>query len=109
MACLVDEAEEFKKIGLYINNLGNYLNYRYSIDVMVTTIQLNETVKRDLDRFRNGKETYESIILGLMKMVESYKINQEQLMKEGYEEMAEENLKIEKEFELVEDSRDWEW
>lgn len=76
---------------------------------MVTSIQLNETVKKDLDRFRNGKETYESIILGLMKMVKNYRISQEQLMKEGYEEMAEENLKIEKEFERVEDSRDWEW
>ena len=42
-------------------------------------------------------------------MVKNDRISQEQLMKEGYEEMAEENLKIEKEFERVEDSRDWEW
>jgi hypothetical protein len=72
--------------------LVKYLNYSYSIDGL-----------------RKGKETYEAIILGLLKTVEMYGKKQEQLMKEGYEEMAEENLKIEREFELIEDSRDWEW
>lgn len=44
-----------------------------------------------------------------MKIVETYRKEQEQLFKEGYEEMADENLKIEKEFEPIEDSSDWEW
>ncbi len=55
------------------------------------------------------KETYEAIILGLMKVVQTHRKEQEQLMKEGYEEMAEENLKIEKEFEAIEENTDWEW
>lgn len=76
---------------------------------MVTTIQLSENVKRDLDRLRKGKETYESIILGLMMFKKSQREKQEELLREGYLEMAEENLKIEKEFEKIDDSRDWEW
>jgi len=76
---------------------------------MVTTIQLNESVKSSLDRLREGKETYEEIILNLMKIVEKQKREQEELLIEGYKEMAEENLKITKEFEAIEDLRDWEW
>ena len=44
---------------------------------MVTTIQLNENVKSELDKFKLNKETYEQIILNLMKTVQEYQRNQE--------------------------------
>ena len=76
---------------------------------MVTTIQLNENVKNALDRMKTNKETYEQVILNLMKIAEKCKREQEQLLIEGYKEMAEESLKINKEFEPIEEDFDWEW
>jgi hypothetical protein len=76
---------------------------------MITTIQLNENVKNALDRLKDKKETYEEVILNLMKIAEKCKREEEQLLIEGCREMAEENLKITKEFEAIEDLRDWEW
>jgi len=76
---------------------------------MVTTIQLNEDVKNALDRMKTNKETYEQVILNLMKIAEKCKREQEQLLIEGYKEMAEESLKINKEFEPIEEDFDWEW
>ena len=75
---------------------------------MVTTIQLNENVKCALDRLKSKKETYESVILNLMKIAEKCKREQEQLLIEGCKVMAEESLKITKEFEGIEDFKDWE-
>jgi len=76
---------------------------------MVTTIQLNEDVKRALDRLKSDKETYEQVILKLMKVAEKCKREQEQLLIEGCKVMAEENLKITKEFEAIENLDGWEW
>ena len=76
---------------------------------MVTTIQLNEDVKKALDRLKTRKETYEQIILNLMKLAEENKRKQEELLIEGYKEMAEESLKIAKEFEAIENLDEWEW
>ena len=76
---------------------------------MITTIQLNEDVKKALDRMKSNKETYEEIILNLMEIAEKCKREQEDLLIEGYKEMAEESLKITKEFEAIEDLTDWEW
>lgn len=76
---------------------------------MITTIQLNENVKNALDRLKSNKETYEEVILNLMKIAEKQKRGQEQLLIEGYKEMAEESLKITKEFEAIEEDFDWEW
>ncbi len=76
---------------------------------MVTTIQLNENVKKELDKFNSGKETYEQIILNLMDIAEENKRKQEELLIEGYKEMAEESLKIAKEFEAIENLDEWEW
>ena len=78
---------------------------------MVTTIQLNENVKRALDRMRSNKETYEEIILNLMKIAEKHKREQEQLLIEGCKEMAEESLKIAKEWEgtLMDGLRNEKW
>ena len=76
---------------------------------MVTTIQLNDNVKKALDRMKSNKETYEQVILNLMKIAEKCKREQEQLLIEGCKEMAEESLKITKEFEAIENLDDWEW
>jgi predicted CopG family antitoxin len=76
---------------------------------MVTTIQLNESVRDALDRLKDKKETYEEVILNLMKIAEKCRREQEQLIIEGCREMADENLKITKEFEAIEDLREWEW
>jgi len=75
---------------------------------MVTTIQLNENVKNALDRLKNNKETYEEVILNLMKISEKCKREQEQLLIEGYKEMAEESLRITKEWEATDANLDWE-
>ena len=66
---------------------------------MVTTIQLNENVKKTLDRMKSAKETYEDIIVNLIKSVEEQKKNQEDLLIEGCKEMYEDMLKIAKEWE----------
>ncbi|MBS3071822.1 hypothetical protein J4408_02425 [Candidatus Pacearchaeota archaeon] len=66
---------------------------------MVTTIQLNEDVKKTLDRMKSNKETYEDIIVNLIKSVEKQKKNQEDLLIEGCKEMYADMLKISKEWE----------
>ncbi len=76
---------------------------------MITTIQIRENVKDELDRLKTGKESYEEVILGLMKIAEKAKRGQEQLLIEGYKEMAEESSRINKEFEAVEEDFDWKW
>jgi len=76
---------------------------------MVTTIQLSENVKRILDKLKTGKETYEEVIVKMMSDLENQKREHEQLLIEGCKEMAEENLKITKEFETIEDLSQWEW
>ena len=76
---------------------------------MVTTIQLNEDVKNALDRMKTNKETYEQVILKLMKIAEKCKREQKQSLIEGCKVMAEESLKITKEFEAIENLDDWKW
>lgn len=66
---------------------------------MVTTIQLNEDVKRALDKLKSNKETYEDVIVNLMKSVEGQKKNQEDLLIEECKEMYGDMLKIAKEWE----------
>ena len=76
---------------------------------MVSSIQLNENVKKALDRLKTNKETYEDVIINLMKIAEKCKREQEELLIEGCKVMAEESLKITKEFEAIENLDDWEW
>lgn len=76
---------------------------------MITTIQLNEKVKNALDKLKTNKETYEEVIINLMKIAEKHKREQEHLLIEGCKVMAKESLKIAKEFEAIEDLKDWEW
>ncbi len=76
---------------------------------MVTTIQLNENVKKELNKLKTNKETYEQIIINLMRQVDEQKRKHIALMIEGAKETAEESLKITKEFEAIEEDFDWEW
>lgn len=76
---------------------------------MITTIQLNESVKNALDGLKTNKETYEQVILNLMRIAEKNKRGQEHLLIEGCKVMAEENKKITKEFETIEDLDNWKW
>ncbi len=76
---------------------------------MVTTIQLSEGVKSDLDRLKTSKETYEQIILRLIMIAEKCKRTQEELLIEGYKVMAEESLRICEEFKYADSELDWEW
>lgn len=76
---------------------------------MVTTIQLNESVKNSLDRLKSDKETYEQVILNLMKIAEKCKREQEQLLIEGCKVMAEDMIRINKEWEGADSGIDWEW
>ncbi len=76
---------------------------------MVTTIQLNENVKNALDRMKTNKETYEEVILNLMKLAEKNKKEQERLLIEGCKVMAEDMIRINKEWESVDADIDWEW
>lgn len=76
---------------------------------MVTTIQLNESVKNALDRMKSNKETYEEVIINLMKIAEKFKREQKDLLIEGCKVMAEDMIKINKEWEEVDSDIDWEW
>ena len=76
---------------------------------MITTIQLNENVKKALSRMKTNKETYEDVILNLLRVAEKHKREQEQLLIEGCKEMAEDSLRITKEWEATDADLDWEW
>ncbi len=76
---------------------------------MVTTIQLNEDVKKDLDRLKTNKETYEDLIVKMIRQIDEQKRKHVELMIEGAKETAEESLKITKEFEAIESDFDWVW
>ncbi len=76
----------------------------------ITTIQIRENIKRALDRLKErSSETYEQVIIALLREKEKNKKGQAESLIEGYKEMAGENLKITKEFESIENLREWEW
>ena len=76
---------------------------------MITTIQLNDQTKNSLSKIKQQGETYEALIIRMMQLLELKKREQEELLIEGCKVMAEEDLKIAKEFEAIENLEDWEW
>jgi len=76
---------------------------------MVTTIQINESAKKELDKFKEGNKTYEEVILMLLKFAEQQKRKQKELLIEGCKEMAEDSLRITKEWENTDRTLNWEW
>ncbi len=66
---------------------------------MVTTIQLNENVKSDLDRLKSGKDTYEDVIVKMIEKEKNDRKKIEELLEEGCREMYDDMLKMAKEWE----------
>jgi len=66
---------------------------------MVTTIQLRENIKDALGKMKKSpRESFEDVILKLLKIAEEQKRKQENLMIEGCKEMAKDSLRICEEF-----------
>jgi len=77
---------------------------------MVTTIQLNEDVKRTLEKLKEKRgDSYEDVIVSMIKKAEMQKRMDRELMIEGAKKTAEESLKITKEFEVIDDELKWGW
>ena len=57
---------------------------------------------------KQDKETYEDFIIKMINQIEEQKRNQEALLIEGCKVMAEENLRICKEWETTDATLDWE-
>lgn len=65
---------------------------------MITSIQIHERIKQQLDSLKEKKESYEGVVARLIIQAEKQKRSQENLLKEGYKEMAQETLKITKDW-----------
>jgi hypothetical protein len=76
---------------------------------MVTTIQINENVKKELDKLKKNKETYEEIIVKMMSELDKQKRMNEELLIEGCKVMYNDMIEINKEWESVDAEIDWEW
>ncbi len=67
---------------------------------MVTTIQLNESTKDSLSKLRSSpRETYEDVILNLIKLSEIQKRKRKELLIRECKENYEENMRLAKEAE----------
>ncbi len=69
---------------------------------MLTTIQLHEDVKNELASLKQESETYEEVIKRLIEESDMRKRSNRELLIEGCKVMAEESLKICKEFDAIE-------
>jgi len=77
---------------------------------MITTIQLRDNIKDALGRMKeNPRESFEDVILKLLKIAEEQKRKQEDLIIEGYKEMAEDSLRICNEFKYADAEIECEW
>lgn len=77
---------------------------------MITTIQIRDTIKHQLDKIKQSeKQTYEEVIINLLKIVELQKRKQEELLREGCKVMAKDMLELNKELEGADSDFDWEW
>ena len=74
---------------------------------MITTIQIHESVKNELESLKENRESYEDVIVKLMSLLEKQKRSRDEFIIKGYKEMSKDSLKISKEFESIE--KDWEW
>jgi len=72
---------------------------------MVTTIQIHEKVKEELDFLKKERESYEDVIENLINLNEIKKRKNKELLIEGYEEMSKDSLKTTKEWEKTD--LDW--
>ena len=76
----------------------------------ISTIQIRNNVKVDLDRLREkSNDSYENVIVRLIDIAEQQKRKSEELLIEGCKEMAEDMIKINREWEELDADIDWEW
>lgn len=76
----------------------------------ISTIQIRNNVKVDLDRLREkSNDSYENVIVRLIDIAEQQKRKNEELLIEGCKEMAEDSLRITKEWEATDSTLDWKW
>ena len=75
----------------------------------ITSIQIRENVKNQLDRIKTIRQSYEEVIVNLLKETEEKRRNEKELLIEGCKEMAVESLKITKDWETTDASLDWKW
>jgi len=76
----------------------------------ITSIQIRENVKRVLEKLKEKpNESYEDVIVNLLREKEKSRKKQISLLIEGCKEMAEESLKITREWETTDATIDWEW
>jgi hypothetical protein len=72
---------------------------------MLTTIQIHENVKRQLLLFRTKpKQTYEQVIIHLMDIAKKNRAKDEELLKQGYSEMAADSISINDEYSSADES-----
>lgn len=77
-----------------------------SIDSMITSIQIHEKVKKELDTLKEiDKESYEEVIARLIETVEKQRRVRKELLIEGYKEMSEHSLMVSKEWANAD--KDW--
>jgi len=77
---------------------------------MITSIQIRENVKNQLEKMKQfEKQTYEEVILALIKNAEIQKSRQEALLIEGCKVMAKDMLELNKELEGADSDLNWEW
>lgn len=76
---------------------------------MITTIQVHEKLKNELDMLKEGRESYEDVISRLLETLEELKRSDEKLLIRECKEMAKDNLKMTKEWEHIDAELEWEW
>ena len=77
---------------------------------MITTIQVSEKLRKVLNNMKESQnQSYEQVILEMIKIIECHRRNHEGLLIKGCKEMADENLNIARKFELIEDLNKWDW
>jgi len=75
----------------------------------ITTIQIRENVKNELDKMKSRNQSYEEVIINLMRIAEQHKRQKKELLIEGCRVMAKDSLKITKDWETTDSKIDWEW
>jgi len=75
---------------------------------MITTIQLNENIKTELNRMKVfSNETYEDVIVKMIEDIRKQKKIQTELLIEGCKIMAKDSIKMVEDFQYVDSDLEW--
>ena len=81
--------------------------YSQSIVYVITTIQLNDEIKRALSRLKqNERDTYEDVIVRMMREARRRRNKSIDLLEEGYREMARTSIETTQEWSAAESTWD---